>query len=197
MTTFAEQCTRIYSPGGAVAHLAAPGTARPLCPVATQPKGGWRGTFGGLAGERERAASLPTCKHCERIAAAAKPVSPSSPLLPSAGAAAGDAAEAARSLPFPGSGGQAADEQPAGGATAEASAPPAGASEGPMTGEALEPLPVPGQDQPALRGPEFLRRWKSALAAGRAGQRGDRGRRARRGRGQDPGPGMHRRGGTT
>ena len=188
MTTFAEQCGRVCSPHGAVAHLAAPGTKRPLCPVATRPADGWQ----------QARASMPVCKHCERIAAARRPVSESSQPPPDAPRpdAAGDAAEAPRSLPFPGSGDPAADKQPAGGATVQAGAPPAGTTAEPVIGEPLEPLPAAGQGQPGLRGAEFLRRWKSALSAGRAGQRGDRGRRARRGRGQDPGPGMHRRGGT-
>ena len=189
MTTFAEQCTRVCSPHGAVAHLAAPGTRRPLCPVVTRPDGGW---------QRARA-GMPVCKHCERIAAARSPVPESSQPPPDAMRpdAAGDAAEAARSLPFPGSGDPAADERPGGGATAEASAPFPGTSAGPVTGEPLEPLPVPGQDQPALKGAAFLARWRAARRDAKAGQRGDRGRRARRGRGQDPGPGMHRKGGTT
>ena len=187
MTTFAEQCTRVCSPHGAVAHLAAPGTRRPLCPVVTRPADGWQ----------QARAGMPVCKHCERIAAVTAPVPSSSLLLPSAGVAAGNAAAAAGSLPFPGSGGPAADETPGSGATAEASAPLPGTSPGPVTGEPLEPLPVPGQDPPALKGPAFLARWRAVRSATAAGQRGDRGRRARRGRGQDPGPGMNRRGGTT
>ena len=63
---YAEQCTRVYTPWGRVAHLRAPfGTIRDgntLCPVTPKWPGEWLGT-GGHA-EYEYAASLPACKAC-------------------------------------------------------------------------------------------------------------------------------------
>lgn len=139
--------TRIYGPHGQVAHLSAPGAvAAPLCAArAKPPAGGWLGTLG--TGQGEVAASLPACKHCERMAAAratapdsSRPQQPgqvtaeagtvTSPApppddAPTPPAAAGDAAEAPGSLLIPCSPGPAAGETPAGGVTVR-DAPPAG-----------------------------------------------------------------------
>lgn len=185
--------TRVYSPNGAKAHLAAPGTRVPLCPARGRPpKDGWRG--GRDASETAWADALETCQHCQKLAAARD----------------AEAAHATRPEP-------AAVESPAGPVQPEdradlVDAGPAGTTPTVQPAEILEPLPgapadhralaslvqAPGDsaDKQAATGVGFLARWKSALSANRAGQRGDRGRRNRTGRSGEYGPGQNRRSGS-
>lgn len=185
----ADTCTRVYSPNGAVAHLAPPGRVlAPLCPASAKPpRDGWRGTQG--PGQRNRAASLPTCKHCERIAAArdtqTRPVAP----MPHAGNGAQGDAAAARQGPEPREdpAGRAAPETPAGG---EVPAGRAGGTGSPLAGSSL-----PDGEDPAARRAAQRGVWKRLLSAHKAGQLGDRGRRARASRGGEYRPGQNRSGG--
>lgn len=68
---YAEQCTRVYTRAGKVAHLMSPietiRNGNSLCPVLPDWPDEWRGT--GSQREIELAASLPTCKRCEESAA--------------------------------------------------------------------------------------------------------------------------------
>ena len=64
-TDFASECTRLYTPQGAVAHLQPPlssGVKTVLCPRMWPWPDGWLGT--GSQAEYEKAAALPTCKEC-------------------------------------------------------------------------------------------------------------------------------------
>lgn len=75
MTAYADTCNRIYTPRGTVAHLSYPGWlgGNPLCP-ALEPRGGWLGT--GRQDEYDRAASLPLCSRCVKLAAERDPTPP-------------------------------------------------------------------------------------------------------------------------
>lgn len=74
MSRFADECTRVYTRRGNVAHLLSPASTMingvVLCPAGPQDWGGigWLGT--GSQREYERAVLLPTCKRCARVAAA-------------------------------------------------------------------------------------------------------------------------------
>jgi hypothetical protein len=71
---FADQCTRVYTYRGHVAHLLPPTSTMigagggTLCPVTPSWPDEWRGT--GMQAECELAASLPLCKACASRAAA-------------------------------------------------------------------------------------------------------------------------------
>ncbi len=68
---YAEQCTRVYTRTGRVAHLLSPVSTirngRTLCPVVPEWFTEWHGT--GSQREIETAASLPLCKRCAKSAA--------------------------------------------------------------------------------------------------------------------------------
>lgn len=72
MTTYAEECTRVYTWTGRAAHLmplyeySIP-LGRALCPVLPSWPDEWRGT--GSQEEYDLAASLPLCKRCGLAAA--------------------------------------------------------------------------------------------------------------------------------
>jgi hypothetical protein len=72
VTAYADQCTRVYTYTGRVAHLmplhehsVSYGVA--LCPVRPRWPDQWRGT--GSQQEIELAASLPPCSRCKALAA--------------------------------------------------------------------------------------------------------------------------------
>lgn len=67
---YADDCAKVYTPSGRVAHLRPPdysitGAKPVLCPQSL-PWGGWLGT--GSQAEYDRAAALPACKACIRVA---------------------------------------------------------------------------------------------------------------------------------
>lgn len=73
--SYAKDCTRLYTRRGRVAHLQPPFATDAwrggvLCPVVPSWPGSWLGT--GSQREYERAASLPLCAGCSRIASAGR-----------------------------------------------------------------------------------------------------------------------------
>lgn len=90
--SFADECTRLYTPHGHVAHLRSPAhaiaSAVPvLCPQMRPWPGDWLGT--GSQAEYDKAARLPACRHCLRRATGEDAYYAEPPQFSRPGAAAG------------------------------------------------------------------------------------------------------------